>query len=170
METKNLAFSAELPYPSTEIKIKHPLYGKAMLDNIGGCNSEMSAVSLYFYNNLITNSYKDISDIFHKISIVEMHHLSIFGTLAYQLGENPRLWTYKNRNLFYWSPGCNKYPTRLNSLLINAINDEHAAIEKYENQIKYIKDSVITANLKRIIMDEKIHIDIFQKLYKEYCQ
>lgn len=171
METSNLLFSSEQPYPPVEVQECNPLYGRLMLDNIGGSNSEISAVTLYFYNNLVVNSHDDISYIFHKVSIVEMHHLEIFGKLAFQLGENPRLWTYKNKSkkLFYWTPGYNKYPMELSSLLLNAINGECTTVEKYENQLKIIKDANIIANLKRIIEDEKLHIDIFQKLYKEYC-
>lgn len=66
--------------------MKNPAYAKAMLDNIGGLNSEMSAISLYVYNNLILEEKKEIAAIFHKVSIVEMHHLEIFGKLALLLG------------------------------------------------------------------------------------
>ena len=53
----------------------------------------MSAISLYVFNHLITEYNPDVSAVFHKVSIVEMHHLEIFGNLAQQLGEEPRLWT-----------------------------------------------------------------------------
>lgn len=170
METNNMLYSSEQPYPPIKVNECNPFYGRLMLDNIGGSNSEISAVTLYFYNNLITSTHDDIAYIFHKISIVEMHHLEIFGKLSFQLGENPRLWTYKgrSRNLFYWTPGYNKYPMELCNLLSNSIKSEKAAVEKYTNQIEIIKNTNIIANLKRIIEDERIHINIFENLYNEY--
>ena len=89
----DLRYTADLPYPPIKVEMKNPAYAKAMLDNIGGLNSEMSAISLYVYNNLILEEKKEIAAIFHKVSIVEMHHLEIFGKLALQLGEDPRMWT-----------------------------------------------------------------------------
>lgn len=164
----NFSFSSDLPYPPVCAEERNPLYAREMLDNMAGSTSEISAVSLYFYNNLITYPYDNLPMIFHKISIVEMHHLQIFGNLARELGENPRLWINRGRQKRYWSPGYNNYPTNLKSLLTNAISSENAAINKYEHQICYIKDKNIIENLKRIILDEKLHVSIFEKLYYSY--
>lgn len=165
----SLSFSAGQPYPEIAVQCKNPVYARWMLDNVGGSNSEMSAISLYIYNNMITGTYEDVSYIFHKISIVEMHHLNIFGKLALLLGENPRLWTKKGRRNVYWTPGYNHYPLQLAPLLLNAVNGEKAAIAKYQQQICQIDDTLIVENLKRIILDEQIHLQLYQQLYKEYC-
>ena len=47
----------------------------------------------------------DIAQTFHKVSIVEMHHLEIFGKLACMLGEDPRMWTQHGCKKAYWTPG-----------------------------------------------------------------
>ena len=86
-------YSSDAPYPPIKAESGNPAYARVMLDNIGGSNSEMSAISLYVFNQLITGYNPDVSAVFHKVSIVEMHHLEIFGKLAQQLGEEPRLWT-----------------------------------------------------------------------------
>ncbi len=82
-----ILYHSDLPYPPIRVKQRNPVYAKDMLDNLGGANSEMSAVSLYFYNFLVTAENREISEAFRQISIVEMHHMEIFGTLARQLGE-----------------------------------------------------------------------------------
>lgn len=170
MEQYNkLQFSSDKPYPNVCVEERNRMYAKAMLDNIGGANSEISAVSLYFYNNLVTGCHEDLSYIFHKISIVEMHHLEIFGKLALELGENPRLWTTKGRRMVYWTPGYNHYPVQLEALLHNSLKGERAAVEKYEQQACSIKDMNIVECLNRIIVDEKIHIQILESLIQEYC-
>lgn len=148
-------------YPPIQVAGKNREYATAMLSNVGGSNSEMSAVSLYFYNNLITEN--EIAQAFHQISIVEMHHLKIFGKLALELGADPRLWERK-RNMVWWTPSYNKYPTQLKVLLQNSLQGELAAIEKYERQASVIKDENIVENLHRIILDEQIHVEIFKEM------
>lgn len=166
----NLRYFSDLPYPDVQAETKNPAYARVMLDNIGGANSEMSAISLYVYNHLITEDRRDISAVFHKVSIVEMHHLEIFGKLACQLGEDPRMWTHYGCKKTYWSPGYNQYPGDLNSMIHNVIDSEKAAISKYQHQISYIRDENITENLRRIILDERLHVELFEQIYNTYCR
>lgn len=167
-KTPKRIYQAAAPYPPVQACGQNRDYGFAMLDNIGGSNSEMSAVSLYFYNQLRTMYCKEIADCFHHISIVEMHHLEIFGTLAFQLGRDPRLWTRIKNRMAYWTPGYNHYPAELPELLKNATIGEEKAIEKYIFQRDRIDDCNIVENLNRIIMDEQIHLEIFHQLYDQY--
>ncbi len=51
----------------------------------------------------------------------------------------------------------------------NVIDGEKAAISKYQHQISYIRDENITENLRRIILDERLHVEIFEKVYGTYC-
>ena len=81
-----------LPYPPIAAQIKSPAYAQAMLSNMSSSVSEMCAVSLYFYNRLLSHEQKGLADIFSRMAVVEMHHLEIFGTLALQMGLDPRLW------------------------------------------------------------------------------
>ena len=157
------------PYPPVCAERPNRVYAGAMLDNIGGCHSEMSTVSLYFYNHLMTHAREDVAKIFHDMSITEMHHLEIFGTLARQLGENPRLWSRRGEGKVYWSPGCNHYPTALRPMLVNAISGEKAAIRKYEAQAKFIRDANVVENLRRNIADERVHVAMLSQLLRRYC-
>lgn len=165
---ENQIYAAAAPYPFIKVCGPHPVYGRMMLDNVGGLNSEMTAVSLYIYNHLILENYKDAAEAFMKISIVEMHHLDIFGRLSMELGEEPRLWTQCGCRKRYWSPSYNNYPSCICPLLKNALDGELAAIRKYEAQCSCIEDKNITDCLKRIIEDEKIHVEIFRELCEKY--
>lgn len=169
LDYKNMPYASDKPYPLVCVSGKNRNYGRWILDNMGGSNSEMSAVSLYLYNHMWTEpDCVDISYLFHKISIVEMHHLKIFGTLARELGENPCLWTHRQNRMVYWTPGYNQYPTELSRLIHNALAGELATIEKYERQASAVEDVHIVANLERIILDEKIHVQIFKDMITEY--
>lgn len=168
-EKKEMRYQADCPYPPVCVKEPNFAYGQAMLDNMGGCRSEMSTISLYLYNHFITYHTEEIALCFHKISIVEMHHLEIFGQLARQLGLDPRLWTRQGRRFVYWTPGCSQYAHSLDALLMNSIKGEKAAIDKYRYQAAHIGDCNIVENLKRIILDELIHVDILTELFNAYC-
>lgn len=168
MDISTLVFSDPSPWPPIEIIEQNPRYAAAMLSNIGSCNSEMSAISLYIYNSMITRSYfSDIAHCFHKISIVEMHHLDAFGELALLLGADPRLWSYQNGRRQYWSPGCNHYPTRIGAIVTNALTGELEAIKKYQAQANWIDDCRIKAILNRIIADELCHVQILRLILSE---
>ena len=54
-------------------------------------------------------------------------------------------------------------------LLINAVNHERQAVQKYRSQCAKIQDENIVRCLERIIMDEELHIQIYESLYDEYC-
>ncbi|MEL7610722.1 MAG: ferritin family protein [Bacillota bacterium] len=164
-ETHSGRYHVDLPYPPVEAGAKNPVYANAMLSNVGGSNSEMSAVSLYFYNHLIIEAqYGEFSDAFEQISIIEMRHLEIFGKLALQLGADPRLWAKQNNRRVYWTPAYNRYPREIRALIGNSLEAEKSAIRKYNKQIECVLDANIVENLKRIILDEQLHVEIFEEM------
>ncbi len=165
------SFSDAAPYPPLKIERPNPCYASEMLSNIGSCNSEMSAISLYIYNStVLTESNREFAQIFHKISAVEMHHLDIFSHLAHMLGADPRFWTYSGKRPCYWSPACNHYPRQLDSLLRNALTGEQDAILKYRRQADQICDCYVVDLLNRIILDEQLHVEIFREMIAEISQ
>lgn len=158
----------DLPYPPIQTESRRRDYAYAMLSNIGSNHSEMTAVSLYFYNSVIVNpDYADFAQCFHKISIVEMHHLDIFASLASQMGLDPRLWSMENQGMCYWTPAYNSYPRKIREVIENSIQGEEATIQKYTRQAETICDTNIVKILKRIILDEKHHIEIFQAMLEQ---
>ena len=46
-------YKLDLPYPKIEVSFICPEYGYMLLSNIGSHNSEVSAISLYTYNNML---------------------------------------------------------------------------------------------------------------------
>ena len=42
------------------------------------------------------------------------------------------------------------------------------AVEKYTKQLNVIKDEVIIRNLKRIILDEELHVNILENYLNTY--
>lgn len=182
LQSCDVAYQAATPYPPVKISGLNSHYAAAMLDNMAGQNSEMSAVCLYFYANLVTAGYKDVAEAFLRINMVEMNHLNLFGELAMRLGENPRLWCRQPRSgrYMYWNPASLKYPyiqppapgcriseSNVRTILAQAIEGEQAAIRKYMQQTSWIQDVGICDILRRISADEQMHVDIFSRLYHQ---
>lgn len=164
-----MKYFIDQPYPSINNLDINVVYGQIILSNVGGLHSEMNAVSLYFYNHVILKQlWPELAEAMHDISIVEMHHLEIFAEMCSQLGVDPRLWDCQNDFLEYWSPGYNVYPRQINTMLENAIIQEQNTITTYQYQISCIDEPVIQNVLKRIILDEQLHVQIFEKFLKEF--
>lgn len=158
----------DLAYPIVKAEKPNLSYARIILDNIGGCASEMTAITLYAYNHVIFREYEDVASAFGKVNIAEMRHFDIFSELALQLGENPRLWTQRYSQKVFWSPSCVKYSKQLVEALSIAVEEEKSAIKKYESQIEQIHDGNVVENLQRIIIDEKQHEEIFTRLLEKY--
>lgn len=157
------------PYPDARAAAPNPAYAQMLLDNFGGGNSEMTAVASYLYANLaLGEAQPEIARVFLQISEVEMVHLRLFGILAQQLGAEPRLWSRPCGMPVYWTPGYLTYPRGLPELLEAAVESELAAIAKYEMQAKTIRDAGVAAMLRRVILDEQRHVEIFRALRQAY--
>lgn len=170
-EEQKYVYADPAAYPPVKVCARNPDYARAMLSNIGSCASEMSAVALYFYNSTVANGpYEEVGRAFRKISMVEMHHLNIYAELAELLGADPRLWSVNRGRPTYWSPNCMNYTRKVDELLKYAYRSEVETITKYEQQLQWIEDEYIQANIKRIILDEKCHLKVFDALYDKYCR
>lgn len=170
-----IAYQAALPYPLIRPECKNPRYASAILDNLGGQNSEMSAIGFYFYNRITACEWKEVVDTFYHIGMVEMHHMELFSKLAMELGENPRLWSRKGRGGQYvcWSPSYIPYGpfpvgSAIKNVLSQAIKGEQEAVSKYMQQTTWITNTNVCDNLLRIAADEQVHIDILTRLYHKF--
>lgn len=160
-------YRVDAPYPPIKVAGQNRVYACQMLSNMADVVSEMSGVTLYFYIAVVTKAqHPAISNCFHHISIVEMHHLDMFAQLALLLGEDPRLWYGQGRKC-YWSPSYNDYPGALRPLIAESIQAEESAIREYSRQANTIKDENIVAILRRIIQDEERHLQIFREMYRQ---
>lgn len=164
-------YTLDIPYPTIDNLELNDRYASLILSNLGGLHSKMNSVSLYFYNSIIlSNKDLELKKIMESICKVEMYHLKIFADMSYLLGADPRLWECQNDLLEYWSPGFNIYPRHIKSMLENAIIQEQNTISIYTHQLNEIDDPIICNMLKRIILDDQYHIEIFQQYLNKYLK
>lgn len=157
-----------LPYPEIRVQSRNTNYAALLSNDYAGQISEMSAVSQYMYQHLVTENEK-ISETVECISIVEMMHFEMLGELIYKLGGNPKIAAQNNCACRYWTSQYIDYCPDAKYYLKTNIENEEKAIANYMKRIEQINDCYIREILERIILDEEHHIKIFSQLLNEVC-
>lgn len=176
LRPNDIRVTANAPYPPVEVSAPNTLYAKLLTAPLASAGSEMTAVSTYLYQHWYLHTHcRDLSDLFRRISQVEMHHLETLGLLIAKLGGNPELRRCRHPNCCdpvscscaYWSGSMIDYKTDVKEILKSNIQAEKSAVREYKELVSKIRDPQITAVLKRIIMDEELHMSIFESLLKK---
>ena len=154
-------YKSNLPYPDIKVEKENIEYAKLLSYPYAGLVSEDTATHLYMYQSFILND--EVSNILEKIAIVEMKHLELLAKTINLLGLKPE---YKVNDI-PWTTSYVDYNNNLKDILKINIEAETLAIKNYNNLIKVIDDKYIKELLKRIIIDEEIHLKIFKDLYNK---
>lgn len=158
-----------IPYPKIEISKKDPSFAYKLLYAYAGNVSELTAITQYSFQSFYLKDYKDLSNIIEHIAEVEMHHLKILAELILSLGITPYYVTYGcNNNVNTWNSDYVDYTVDYRDMLLSNINSEVSAIRDYNRLINETNDPNIKDILKRIIMDEERHVEIFSELLRQY--
>lgn len=156
--------SIMLPYPEIDIKEKNLYYAKLIKKCYCGIYSELTLVNQYNYQQLLIESY--LKEIFIEISKIEKEHLDILGEIIIAFGGEPSFTIEKRNKSFHWNSKYINTDTTLKNILISNINNEQELIKEYRKITNIIENESIVSILNRIILDEELHIKIFNKIYK----
>ena len=154
-------YKSNLPYPDIKVEKENIEYAKLLMYPYASMISEDTATHLYMYQSFILDD--NIGKILENIAIVEMNHLEMLAKTINLLGLKPE---YKSNDI-PWTSNYINYTNNLKDILKINIEAETLAIKNYQNLIKVINDKYIKKMLERIIVDEEIHLKIFNDLYKE---
>ncbi len=161
-----MKYCVDMPYPSVKVSKRDLNLAKKLLNVYAGEVSEDTSAHTYIFQSLIVED-KEISKILKNIGIVEMHHLDLLGLLIKNLGLIPFFASVEKEKIKWFSGKYINYERDLKELLLNNIALEKKAISNYENILKETSDIYIIHLIKRIILDERLHIEIFEKIYKQ---
>ena len=157
----------DIPYPEIKVERKDVELAKEILNLYAGEISEDTAVHNYIFQMLIMSEDKIKKELLKEIAITEMHHLEILGLLVKELGLTPFYVGVKNSTTKWWSGEYVTYEKEWKKIILANIGLEELAIQNYEKVIAKTNDENVRHILKRIILDERLHIEIFSKLYGE---
>jgi len=109
-------------------------------------------------------SYADTARILMKIAKVEMHHLDILGQYITALGGNPKCQMVSGGRLIIWNGGMINYMQDFPKIIAYNIILETSTMENYILQAERVMDKNLSAMLRRLAEDEKIHLTIFRAM------
>jgi bacterioferritin len=164
-------FADPSPYPPIKVQCANLHYAEILTDDYAGVVSELTAVNQYLYHHILFQEIdKKLGKLLENVSITEMRHLEILARVIRMLGSSPVLRGAYSTGGQFWAGNFIYYGTNLYEQLQADIDAEYTAIAQYQKHIHLIADPYIQAILKRIILDEKVHIRLFQQALAEYCR
>ena len=162
MEIKDIKVRADLPYPEIKEATSDMRTVSILKDLLSNRNGELTAILQYTYQSrLAGQTEKEIAEVLEEISVVEMKHTKLLMNAILSFGGDPR---YDNSFGQYFSASYVNYAQKLKDMLQANIRGESKAIEDYSRAIKNMQNQSLKDLLNRIILDEQIHLEIFEKL------
>ncbi|KUO62568.1 MAG: bacterioferritin [Gracilibacter sp. BRH_c7a] len=167
---KRREYSDPSPYPQIKVLSPNIHYANLLMDDYAGVVSEFTAINQYLYHYFF---FKDIDEklgtLLENVSINEMLHMEILAETIKKLGGNPIIRGSHSTQGNYWSGRFVYYGTHVCDQLKADIDAEHKAIQEYRKHIHYIQDPFVQAILERVILDEIVHIRLFNQVLLQFC-
>ncbi|MCI8394239.1 MAG: hypothetical protein HFH86_01995 [Bacilli bacterium] len=161
-----MKYRVELPYPSVAEIQRNPEIAKLIMHAYAGEVSEDTAIHQYLFQSVILQEKNpEVSKILEQISEVEMRHFRLLAEMIRNLGVYPIYLDPNFHTYNYFTSRYVSYEVDFKCLLKADIEAEQNAILNYESLIAVISDEAVCNVLRRIILDETLHLEIFEKLY-----
>ena len=158
----------DLPYPSVEVE-KDVRTALAVLPAYADVHGELNAILTYTYNGFYFEKYglENIKKTISGIAVCEMEHLEILGKLLLNLGLDPKYY-YNSLGFNYYDTSFVCYSKDPQLMLMDEITSEMIAVETYAEIEKKVSSFNVKAVLKRIKMDEELHVLTLKEALKDY--
>lgn len=159
------------PYPTIKVLKPNLQYAELLMDDNAGVVSEFTAIAQYLYHHYYFDEIdKELGTMLEDISIVEMYHMDLLSKTIILLGGDPQIRGSYSTQGQYWDGEFVYYGTELCQRLQKDLESEYQAIDQYRAHIRLIDDMCVKELLERIILDEQVHIKLFEKALQKYCK
>ena len=160
----------DLPYPTTDDICQDALSLKILSPAYASPNGELNAILQYVYHSFFFDraEYTDYHDILMRIAVAEMMHLELLGETILALGASPIYTRYPSSVFDFYSTKYVAYSCSLKNMLEDDIIGERRAIISYENMLKRLRNVKVSEIVSRILLDEKLHLETLEKMYKDF--
>lgn len=167
---KRADYSDPSPYPEIKVQGPNRHYAELLMDDYAGVVSEFTAINQYLYQYFYFKDVdKKLGELLENVSITEMLHMEMLAEVIKKLGGNPVIRGSYSTSGKFWTGNHVYYGTSLCEQLKADIIAEYKAIEEYQKHIRAIPDPYVQAILQRIILDEKVHILLFNQALAKFC-
>ena len=160
MNITDLPVKAEFDYPKINNLNGNEKDIALLSKAYSSCGSETTAILQYIFQHYVFQD-KDVADVLIKIAINEMKHHELLAETIVAIGGTPY---YTNGFGGDFSTKCVYEGKDMLLALEQNIKDEQAGVEYYEEIKKQLSNPSLVKIIDRIILDELVHIDTFNKL------
>lgn len=162
MELKEIVVRANTPYPEITGATRDMKTVGILKNLMSSQDGELRGVLQYFYQSSVGNNIQsEIANILEEISIVEMMHMEQLSHAIVDFGGDPK---YDNSQGQFFNTGVVNYTQKLREALEQNIRLEEGAIRNYNNAINMVENQSLKNLFRRIIEDEKLHMQVFTHL------
>lgn len=162
-------YNVNLPYPEVKVEGPNVEYANLLLKDYAGAFSELTAITLYVYQHIMgKGSFDDYAQLVNGVAMSEMKHLELLGKSIKLLGVKPIYFNNVWPPGQLWSSSYVNYSTNIVDMLLIDIETEKKAIENFRHHMMMIKDRFIKELLERIILDEELHVKLFNQMLDKY--
>lgn len=155
--------SVDLEYPEVEVECESLSDARCLMEDYGGAEGELTAVTTYIYQDYVLggmgDKYDELAETLMRIAITEMHHHHLLGEAIVKLGGTPVM----GGRCKFWNGSMVNYCKDPISMLTNNIKAEKIAIANYKKTMRCVENYSIRELIERIIMDEELHILAFEE-------
>ena len=160
--------AADAPYPPLEVNGPNHQIVRMLAFDLASDKSEMTSVTQYMYQGwALDRAFAGIARTLERLAKVEMRHMQILGKLIRMLGGDPRYAALRRGRPVYWNGGMVSYSRSPKPMLLDSFHLEEAAIETYRRQIAVVPDEGVSITLKRIVLDEEVHVRLFEQYLRQ---
>ncbi len=161
-------YHVDLPYPKVNGLSVNKKQAQLLMSGYSGQISELTTVTQYAFHKIKCMRNKEIYDTLQGIFLVETHHLELLGNCINQLGVEPHYKILLTDKAIFWQSDVVNYENTVKDMILADIEGEKQAVQYYEKTANIIGNEKIKALLLRLAQDEKLHVQIFTKLYHNY--
>ena len=163
------ALIVDLPYPSTS-EITEDLYSARIIaPAYASSHSELGAIMQYVYHHFYFDKLgeDEIANLLIEISVAEMKHLEILGETLLKLGVDPVFTKLPPYKIDFFSTRAISYSKTARKMLLDDIAGEMMGINDYNRMLDELENENVSAIIKRILLDEELHLVALKKCLKE---
>ena len=163
------AYHVDLPYPKLDQLQPDLCAAEIIAPAYASMSSELGAILQYLYHHFqyTERGMEKYATAMEDIAISEMTHFDLLGTALIRLGVDPVFTARPPRRYDYFNTSRIAYSTYPQKMLLDDIQGERMAIAQYEDMICHLRNEEVAALIQRIVMDERLHVQILSGLLEE---
>lgn len=165
-----MVIKVQLPYPSVEKFLPDCQSAHLIAPAYCGIHGELDAILQYVYHSFYFNKLgdKETAERLMGIAMCEMEHFELLGSAILQLGMSPTFTREPEFSSGFYNSASICYSKTPVKMLIDDITGEMVAVSEYEKMCQKIKNEDLSALIKRIILDEQLHIKALKERLEIY--